>query len=640
MGIPLILGSDIIHGYRTIFPIPLAEASSWDPAIAEKDAAVAAREASAAGKRWTFAPMVDIARDARWGRIAEGSGEDAYLGSAFAAARVRGFQGKDLSDPESVVACAKHYVAYGAAEAGRDYNTVDISERSMREIYLPPFHAAVVAGAGTLMSAFNDLNGIPASANSFTLTRILRGEWGFKGFVVSDWNSVGELITHGVAANAAQAAKEAIVAGVDMDMEGSAYLTSLAQLVRDGSVPEAAVTEAARRVLRIKYRLGLFEHPYVDPERERNVILSPENLAAAHEAARKSIVLLKNEKNLLPLPKSLRSIAVVGPLANDKRAPLGPWSGDGRPENVVTVLEGIKAKLGQGTAVLYAKGCEVRGASMDGFAEAIKAAKESAVAVAVVGESADMSGEAASRTSLNLPGCQNEFVQKIFETGTPVVMVVMNGRPLTIAWAAANLPSILETWFLGVQAGNAIADALFGDINPGGKLPVTFPYTVGQEPVYYNHFNTGRPPSPSNRFTSRYIDAPFAPLFPFGFGLSYTKFFYGDLQLSSKTMSRSGEITISATVQNTGSVTGDEVVQLYVRDLVASVSRPVRELKGFRRITLAPGEKHRVEFTLTAEQLRFYDQRMQYVVEPGEFKVWIGPNSIEGLEARFEVTTR
>jgi len=639
LGIPLIIGFDVIHGYRTVFPIPLAEASSWDPALAEKDAGIAAKEASASGIRWTFAPMVDIARDARWGRIAEGSGEDPFLGSILAAARVRGFQGKDLSDPETVVACPKHYVAYGAAEAGRDYNTVDISEKTLREIYLPPFHAAVNAGAGTLMSAFNDLNGIPASANSLTLTKILRNEWGFKGFVVSDWNSVGELITHGVAANAAQAAKDAITAGVDMDMEGGIYLSSLAQLVRDGSLPEATVTEAARRVLRIKYRLGLFEHPYVDPERERSAILSKENVAAARDAAGKCIVLLRNEKNLLPLRKSLRSIAVVGPLANDKNAPLGPWSGDGRRENVVTVLEGIKAKLGQGTKIEYAKGCDVTGTSTDGFAEAVKIAKEAEVAIVVIGESADMSGEAGSRASLDLPGRQNEFVQKVFETGTPMVMVLMNGRPLSLTWATANVPSILETWFLGIQAGNAVADALFGDVNPGGKLPVTFPFTVGQEPIYYNHLNTGRPPS-SNKWTSRYIDAPATPLFPFGFGLSYTKFSYSDLQLNSKTMSKDGQITVGAAIENTGSLAGDEVVQLYIRELVASTSRPLKELKGFRRVTLAAGEKKRVEFTLKAEQLRFYDRNMQYVVEPGMFKVWIGPSSVEGLEGSFEVTAR
>ncbi len=640
LGIPLILGFDVIHGFRTVFPIPLAEASSWDPGLAERDAAIAAREASAAGIRWVFAPMVDIARDARWGRIAEGSGEDTHLGSVMAAARVRGFQGKDLANPESVAACVKHYVAYGAAEAGRDYNTVDLSERSLREIYLPPFHAAVEAGVATLMSAFEDLDGIPATANSFTLTQILRNEWGFKGFVVSDWNSVGELIAHGVAADAAQAAKEALTAGVDMDMEGGMFLSSLVQLVRSGAVPESAVTEAARRVLRVKHELGLFDHPFVDAGREASAILSRENVEAARAAASKCIVLLKNDKGTLPLRKSVRSVAVLGPLADDRNAPLGPWAGAGRPEDVITVLAGIKTKLGPGVTVRYAKGCDVTGGTTEGFGEAVKAARESEVAILVVGEAADMSGEAASRLSLDLPGHQEEFVRRISDSGTPVVMVLMNGRPLSIAWAAAHVPSILESWFLGIQTGNAVADALFGDTNPGGKLPVTFPYSVGQEPIYYNHLNTGRPPSAADRFTSKYIDGPFEPLFPFGFGLSYTKFSYSDLRLSSKSMPQDGEIVISANVRNDGPVAGDEVVQLYIRDLVASVSQPVKELKGFRRITLAPEESRRVEFPLKAAQLRFYDREMHYVVEPGAFKAWVGPNSTEGLEGSFEVTAR
>jgi len=637
LGIPLLLGLDVIHGYRTIFPIPLAEASSWEPSLVEKAARIAAKEAAAAGVRWTFAPMVDIARDPRWGRIAEGSGEDPYLGSAMAAARVRGFQGAVLADPESIVACAKHYVAYGAAEGGRDYNTVDISEKTLREVYLPPFQAAVGAGAATLMSAFNSLSGVPASANRFTLTEVLRNEWGFGGFVVSDWNSIGELLNHGVAADASEAARLALDAGVDMDMQGGVYAGSLAALVKEGKISEAAVTEAARRILRVKFRLGLFDRPYTDPAREPSVVLSKENVDAAREAAGKCMVLLKNTGNLLPLRKDIRSIAVIGPLADNKNAPLGPWAANGRAEDVVTVLTGIRNKLTSSGRILYAKGCDITGTPQDAFAEALRVARSAQVAVVVVGESADMSGEAASRASLDLPGSQNDLVKKIHELGTPVVLVLMNGRPLTISWAAENVAAILETWFLGVQAGNAIADVLFGDVNPSGKLPVSFPYSVGQVPVHYNHMNTGRPPT-ADRWTSKYIDAPVAPLFPFGFGLSYTKFEYSNLQLSAKSIERTGSVTVSAEVQNTGAVPGDEVVQLYLRDMVSTTIRPVKELKGFRRLTLAPGEKHRVEFVLGPEQLGFYGRDMKFVVEPGTFKVWIGLSSVQGLEGSFEVT--
>lgn len=637
LGIPLLFGFDVIHGYRTVFPIPLAEASTWDPALVEQAARVAATEAAAAGVRWTFSPMVDIARDPRWGRIAEGAGEDPYLGSAMAAARVRGFQGRDLSDPSSVVACAKHYVAYGGAEGGRDYNTVDLSEQTLREIYLPPFKAAVDAGAGTLMSAFNDLNGVPASANSFTLTEILRHEWGFDGFVVSDWNAIGEFLHHGFAATGAEAARMALVAGVDMDMEGNIYAQHLAQLVREGKVSEEAVNQAVRRILRIKFKLGLFERPYVSAERERAVLLSPESLAVARQVAQRSIVLLKNEKNLLPLNPSLRTLAVIGPLADNQKELLGSWFGAGRAEDVVSVLEGIRRKVAPTSKIRYAKGSDILDGSDEALAEAVRIAKESDVAILALGEAGEMSGEAASRAFLDLPGRQEELLQTIHATGVPVVLVLMNGRSLSIAWAAEHVPAILETWFLGVQAGNAIADVLFGDVNPGGKLPVSFPRTVGQVPIYYNHKNTGRPAT-AEKYTSKYLDVSVTPLYPFGYGLSYTRFKFAHLRLSANRMRRAGELRVSVEVENVGERGGDEVVQLYVRDLVGSRTRPVKELKGFQRITLRPGEKQRVEFTLAARALGFYNLANEYVIEPGAFKLWVGPNSVEGLEASFEIT--
>jgi beta-glucosidase len=635
--IPLIMGFDVIHGYKTIFPIPLAEASSWDPALVTRDARIAAIEARAAGIRWTFAPMVDIARDARWGRMAEGSGEDPFLGSAMAAARVRGFQGTDLSAQDSIVACAKHYVAYGAAEAGRDYNTVDISEKTLREVYLPPFHAAVEAGVGTLMSAFNDLDGISASANKFTLSTILKAEWKFDGFVISDWGSIRELINHGIAASAAEAGEKAVNAGVDMDMVGQVYPEVLAGLVRQGRVSQKTIDDAVRRILRIKFRSGLFEHPMADPAREASLVLAKEHLDAALEGARRSIVLLKNERGLLPLRKDIKSFAVIGPLADDRIAPLGCWSGKGSSENVVSVLEGIKSKVAPGTQVLHDKGCDVNGSSTEGITQAVELARKAEVAILVVGESADMSGEGASRAFLDIPGKQNDLLKAVHQAGVPVVMVLMNGRPLTIAWAAENIPAIVEAWHLGVRMGDAVADVLFGDFNPGGKLPVSFPRAVGQVPIYYNHKNTGRPAT-EDHFTSRYLDVPVTPLYPFGYGLSYTSFQYSNLQLSAKSIGPKQLLKVSAEVENVGKLPGDEVVQLYVRDLVASMSRPIKELRGFQKISLAPGEKKRVEFILRTEDLGFfYTPDRRFVVEPGEFKVWVGPNSVEGLESSFDV---
>lgn len=640
--IPLLFGFDVIHGYRTIFPVPLGETSSWDPTIAERSAAIAAAEARAAGVHWTFAPMLDIARDARWGRIVEGAGEDPFLGVVMARARVRGFQGRDYSSADKVLACAKHWVAYGAAEAGRDYNTTDMSERTLREIYFPPFKAAVDEGVGTFMSAFNDLNGVPASANPFTLTKVLRGEWKFDGFVVSDYTSVEELMKHGLAANESEAARLALSAGVDMEMVSRLYGKHGAELLRSGKLSTAEIDEAVRRILRIKMRLGLFEHPYADEARERSVIFSQQNQAATREIAARSMVLLKNERETLPLNKNVKSIALIGPLADDQHDLIGSWTGDGNAMDVVTLLTGIKGKVSSSTKINFAKGCDINSDATDGFDAAVDAARKSDVVVIAVGESADMSGEATSRSSLDLPGRQLDLVKAVQATGKPVIVVLMNGRPLTINWIAQHTPAILETWFAGTQAGNAIADVLFGDVNPGGKLPVTFPRSVGQEPLYYNHMSTGRPPDANNKYTSKYLDVSWTPLFPFGYGLTYTQFRLSNLRLSAQRIRPDGRLNVRVEVENTGRRAGDEVVQLYLKDMAASVTRPVRELKGFQRVTLRPGEKRTIEFTLMPEQLGFYDREMRFVVEPGEFKVILGTSSADEheLSANFEVVAR
>jgi len=638
LGIPLIFGLDVIHGYSTIYPIPLAMASSWDPETAKEAASMAAVEASSEGIHWTFAPMVDIARDPRWGRVAEGAGEDPYLGSAMARALVEGYQGENLADHDTVVACPKHYVAYGGAEGGRDYNTVEVSERTLRDVYLPPFKAAVEAGAGTLMSAFNDLNGVPASANRFTLTTVLREEWGFEGFVVSDWNSIGELVIHGIAGTRAQAGKEAVEAGVDMDMEGNVYQTTLARLVEEGMVSESTVDDAVRRILTIKFRLGLFERPYTDTGLAAGVVQCKDHIEAARDFARRSMVLLKNENDLLPLKKDLKIVAVIGPLADEQDALLGCWPCMGRPEDVATVLEGIRNKVSKETEVLYAKGCDVRGDSTEGLRDAADKAKAADVAIVVVGESREMSGEAGCRSTLDLPGVQERLVREVCETGAPVVMVLLNGRPMSISWPAEHVPAILEAWHPGIQGGNAVADLLFGDFNPGGRLPVTFPRTVGQVPIYYNHKNTGRPATPL-LYTSKYIDLPSTPLFPFGHGLGYTQFEYGNLMVSPETITPDGEVEISLDVKNVGDREGDEVVQLYLRDLVGSVTRPVKELKGFQRIALKPGEKATVRFVVGPEQLAFVNRGMERVVEPGAFEVMVGGSSEDiKLTGGFEVT--
>jgi beta-glucosidase len=615
LNIPTLFGYDVIHGYRTIFPIPLAIASSWDPQLAELSARVAAKEARAAGIRWTFAPMVDIARDPRWGRIAEGAGEDPLLGAAMAAGYVRGFQGKSLSAPDSLLACAKHYAAYGGAEAGRDYNTVEVSEGTLREVYLPPFRAAVDSGVATLMSAFASVNRIPASANRHLLDDILRSEWKFKGFVVSDWDAVAELINHGIASSKQDAAMKAISAGVDMDMWDNSYVT-LAAAVREGRLPVAVVDRAVRRVLRAKLQAGLFDDPYTNESAAAAVTLTAENRGAARRVGQQSIVLLKNEHDLLPLPKSGRTIAVVGPLAESKVDMLGPWSGQGRAEEAVSPIEGIRA------------------AAPD--AHITEATSEADVIIAILGEDREMSGEASSRSSLDLPGDQQKLLESIVATGKPVVLVIMSGRPLSISWAAEHVPAIVQAWFLGNESGHALADVLFGEVNPSGKLPVTVPRTVGQVPIYYAHLPTGRPPNPDDKYTSKYLDLPIGPLYPFGFGLSYTKFEYNDLALSASSIPFDGTLTVSANVRNAGGRAGEEIVQMYIADPVASVSRPVKELKGFQRVALKPGESRRVEFIITRRDLEFWSHN-GWVAEPGEFKVWIGPSSATGLEGTFKL---
>jgi len=640
MKIPLLFADDIEHGLRTIFPVPLAEVASFDPDAVERSARIAAIEATAHGLNWTYSPMVDIVRDPRWGRVSEVAGEDPYLGSVMAVARVRGFQGDDLRDRTTMLATAKAYVAYGGAEAGRDYNSVDISERALHETYLPPYHAAVDAGVESIMASFNEVSGVPMHAHRPLINGVLREQWGFDGVVVSDYTGIKELMAHGVAATAGEAGVLAMRAGVDVDMVSAIYLNDIPPLVRSGHVPESQVDEAVRRVLRAKYRLGLFEDPYrySDTARERAVTLAPEHLAASREVARKSIVLLKNDGNVLPLRKDLGTLAVIGALAEDARSVLGSWAPAGRAEDAVTVLDGIRRAVSSGTRVLFAKGATVLGTDTSGFVEAARVARQADAVVLVLGETHDLSGEAVNRATIDLPGVQLELARRIRATGKPVAVVLMNGRPLAIPWLADSIPAILETWYLGVQMGPAVADVLFGDYNPGGKLPMTFPRVTGQIPIYYNHKNTGRPPSPTDKWTSKYVDVPWTPLFPFGHGLSYTTFGYGEPQLSAARIRAVDTLTVRVQVRNTGSRAGDEVVQLYVRDDVASITRPVKELRGFRRISLAPAQATMVTFALTARDFAFYDADMQRVVEPGMFTVFVGGSSADTNEARFEVT--
>ena len=634
--IPILFGYDTIHGYRTVFPIPLGEAASFDPSLAEQTARVAAAESAAVGLKWTFAPMVDVARDPRWGRVAEGAGEDPYLGSVMARARVRGFQGDDFAQEDRVIATAKHWVAYGAAEAGRDYNTTDVTERALREIHFPPFKAAVDAGVGTFMSAFNDIDGTPATANRSTLTGVLREEWGFAGLVVSDYTSVLELIKHGVAADEAEAARKALTAGVDMEMVSRTFAQRLPDLVRKGAVALATVEQAVRRVLRLKIRAGIFERPYVAPEREKTALLTPESRRLARTAAARSMVLLRNEGGVLPLRKDLKTLAVVGPLADDRKAVIGSWSGDGKADDAVGILAGIREALGGSTRVLHAKGCEVEGGGDEAFAAAVDAARQADAVVVVVGEAAEMSGEAASRSVLDLPGRQLDLVRAVHAAGRPMAVVLVTGRPLTIPWIAENVPAVLLAWQGGTEAGTGAADVLFGDVNPGGKLPLTFPRSIGQVPLYYAHKNTGRPPA-ADKWNSKYLDVAVTPQFPFGHGLSYTTFELSGLALGQASIAAGASVPVTVTVRNTGARAGDEVVQIYVTDVAASVTRPVKQLRAFERVTLAPAESKTLTFTLGPQDLGLYDARFRWVVEPGEFRITAATSSEGGLSASLTV---
>jgi beta-glucosidase len=672
--IPLLFGLDVIHGFRTIFPINLGLSATWDPALIEEISRVAAEEAASQGIRWTFSPMVDIARDARWGRIAESAGEDPYLASVLAKAYVRGYQGQHLDEPTSILACAKHFVGYGAAEAGREYNTTEISERSLRQVYLSPFHASAQAGVATFMSAFNSLDGVPASANAFILRDILRGEWGFAGLVVSDWGAVGETMAQGVAADAATAARKSFLAGVDMDMESGLYVSELPGLVSSGAVPRQQLDESVRRVLRLKADLGLFENPYAPPSGPvgGSAVAGPsaESRRLAQRAAEESLVLLMNSAPpggapILPLlSRPGRTIALIGPLADSARDMLGCWSAQGNPDDVIT----LRAALAERTAaekmrLLYAEGSKILGDDRSGFEEAVRLARQADVAILALGEQGDRTGEAASRAHLDLEGQQQRLLEAIQATGKPVVLVLFSGRPLTVGWAAEHAAAIVAAWFPCLQAGPALVRMLFGDVNPSGRLTATWPRAVGQEPLYYNALNTGRPLPPaaeareakacqarsngasSNeatpigayRFTSRYIDERNAPLFPFGYGLSYTTFAYSATSAGTRRLSaaavntRAASVEVSASVTNSGQRAGTEVVQCYIRLTGTSVARPVRELEGFQRIRLAPGQTRQVDFLLAKEELSFWNLQMKQVVEPATLEVRIGPDSTQGV---------
>lgn len=647
LGIPLLFGADVIHGFKTVMPLPLAEAASWDLQAIEQSARVAAIESTAAGINFNFAPMVDISRDPRWGRISEGAGEDPYLGSLIAAARVRGFQGNSLADANSMAACVKHFAAYGAPFGGRDYNTVDMSLLSLHETYLPPYKAAVEAGSATVMTSFNELNGVPATANKYLLQEVLRKQWGFQGMVVSDWQSIGEMLEHGYVADSIQAGKLAIEAGTDMDMMADIYLKKIPDMVRNNQLKVEVLDEAVRRVLRLKMDLGLFDNPYLysDVEREKRDIRSEDNLKSSHDIAKKSIVLLKNENALLPLKKDVKKIALIGPLAHNKEDMNGSWSFFGEAQHPVSILEGLQTKVSATTKITYTQGCNLYDNSTALFNEAIAAAKQADVVIMALGESAPMNGEGASRSDINLPGVQQALLEAIHQTGKPIVVLLFNGRPLTLQWMDINIPAIVETWTLGSQAGLAVADVVFGDYNPSGKLPVTFPRTVGQIPVFYNHKNTGRAYQGEHEkeslkdrvYRSRYRDVPNSPLYPFGYGLSYSTFEYGNLQVSTSKLKKSESLNVSIDVTNTSSVDGEEVVQLYLRDRVASVTRPVKELKDFQKVLIKAGEKKTLTFTLDINDLSFYNADLQWVAEPGQFEVMVGGNSQETLNTLFEL---
>ena len=664
--IPLLNGLDIIHGYRTEFPVPLGLASTWDPQIIEKAARIAAQEGSASGVRWTFSPMVDIARDPRWGRMVEGAGEDPYLGSVVARAYVRGYQGANLKASDSMAACAKHYVGYGAAEGGRDYNSTEISEHTLREIYLPPFYAALDEGGTSIMSAFNSLDGVPATANAFTLTTVLRGEWKFPGLVVSDWDAIGELIAHGIANDGATAALKAFSAGIDMDMESNRYHEHLGDLVKAGKVREAEIDEAVRHVLRVKFALGLFDHPYSDESRENRGPLPKENLELARAAAERSFVLLRNEpvgsRRVLPLNGDLHSVALIGPLADDPGEMLGSWGAHGQAKDVVTLRAALVERLGA-DRVKYAKGGEISKATDEQINAAVEAARSADTAILALGEDAgEMTGEAGSRAHLDLPGRQEELLEKVAATGKPAVLILFSGRPLMLNWAFRHLPAVIAAWFPGVQAGAALVRTLYGEAVPSGKLVVSWPHSVGQIPTYYNALSTGRPAGSADlsrppqegteKYLSRYVDEPNAPEFPFGFGLSYVEFRYSapeltatklsakllNEQLQTRTSDDRRAITVSVNVTNSGKVAAEEIVQLYVGLRGTSVAEPVRALKGFQRVACAPGETKKVSFALTPEAFAMWDAHNQHRVEPSQAHIWVSPDSQHGQPVDLEIT--
>ncbi|MFD1616151.1 beta-glucosidase BglX [Gelatiniphilus marinus] len=655
--IPLIFAYDVIHGYKTIFPIPLGETASWDLNIIKQSAAIAAKESAASGLNWTFAPMIDVSRDARWGRVMEGAGEDPYLNAVVGVARIEGFQGDDLSHIYTIAACAKHFAGYGFGEAGRDYNTVNVGTNELHNTILPPFKAAAEAGAATFMNAFNDIDGIPATGHKILQRDILKGEWNWNGLVVSDWGSIGEMRAHGYAEDKKHAAEIALNAGSDMDMESYAYEAHLETLLNEKKISIHQIDDAVRRVLRLKFELGLFDDPYkyCNEQREKDNVYSKENLAVARDVAKKSIVLLKNEKGLLPLSKQLKSIAVIGPLADDKDSPLGNWRAKGEYNSAVSLLEGVKNAVGKNTKIHYAKGVDLTiptiepGANQfllplkfnttddSGIAKAVEVAKKSDVVLLVIGENAYQTGEGRSQTNIGFLGLQNELLEAVYKVNKNIVIVLMNGRPMDLSRASEIAPTILECWHLGSESGNAIADVVFGDYNPSGKLPVSFPHNVGQEPLYYNQKNTGRPYSNKHVTFSGYRDAPKKALYPFGFGLSYTTFSYGDLQLDKNEIKASGDIKVSVNVTNTGDRAGEEVVQLYIRDLVGSFVRPVKELKGFEKIMLNPGETKTVSFTINEKTLQFYTANNTWEVEPGKFNVWVGGDSTTTLKKSFSV---
>jgi beta-glucosidase len=657
--IPLLFGMDVIHGYQTGFPIPLALSSTWDLPLIEQTARIAAQEATADGINWTFSPMVDIARDPRWGRIAEGSGEDPFLGSAIAKAMVKGYQGDDLAANNTMMACVKHFALYGAAEAGRDYNTVDMSESRMHNEYLPPYKAAVEAGVGSIMTSFNDINGVPATANAWLLTDVLRKQWGFNGFVVSDYTGVSEMTSHGIG-DLQTVSAQALAAGLDMDMVAEGFLTTLKKSLEDGRVTQQQIDDACRRILKAKFQLGLFDDPYrYCNESRANEIFTDANRAVARQAAAKSFVLLKNEKNLLPLKKN-SSIALIGPLADAKENMVGTWAVATDFSKATSLRAGLENALGEKAVVHYAKGSnlhtdktlEERGTmfgkilhrdertEMQLREEAVRIASKADVIVAALGEAAEMSGECSSRTDIDIPETQQELLKALLKTGKPVVLVLFTGRPLAITWENENVPAILNVWFGGTEAGNAIADVLFGDVNPSGKLTATFPQNIGQVPIYYAHKNTGRPLEPGKwfeKFKSNYADVSNDPLYPFGFGLSYTTFAYGKVEVNKASLKAGETVSVSCEVRNTGAREGEEIVQLYLRDVEASVTRPVRELKGFQRIALKPGETKKISFTLSIEELSFYNNEMIFGAEPGIFKVFVGPDSQTMNEASFRL---